>query len=557
MTLMGPPPTKRQKLQDLVAAKKNSNKHTTEVFAQNAITLSFYQSQNPNPENNQPFFESHPKFTHQIFEKEVIRGYWDPKVILGYNVCSLNSWLEFEKGGIVDDGFLEVLERGGGGGEEEEDESEEEVGGKVEQENEEKEKEEKRGEGENGEASHVDSVLEEEKPVEKSNLAEMEKIEEKDRVGEGGDIDEESKVAVKDNVVKQSKQTVADEMEVVEVKHSENDESKTVENVKIGEKRKAECIEPVQKGTVTDVIGRINRFRTAGLLNSFQELEQDLTENLKLPVSKETLVTSYTSKKAGKEPFRIYRERLSTNSELQQFHKSLQFLMFLHIDGASYIDDQDPRWELFLIFGPQNEFIAYATVYPFLTAAGGNLKEGFRERIRISQVFVLPPYQGQGHGRHLLQAIYNNAKERNALEITVEDPSEDFRRLRDGLDLALCYKEGILMDDRTRIAADAISEKAIAQMRQKLLLTAAQARRIMEIHCCRAVPWTSAELLEEDYEALDLQKRFRLMVKRRLFRDYEEVLSIYDREEKKEKLADIYSDYETAYRQVAERFNAR
>ncbi len=54
----------------------------------------------------------------------------------------------------------------------------------------------------------------------------------------------------------------------------------------------------------------------------------------------------------------------------------------------------------------------FCTVYSFYSYPD-------RSRLRVSQVLVLPPFQRQGVGRALLQAVYALADSRNALDVTV------------------------------------------------------------------------------------------------------------------------------------------
>ena len=51
-----------------------------------------------------------------------------------------------------------------------------------------------------------------------------------------------------------------------------------------------------------------------------------------------------------------------------------------------------------------------------------------RVRMRVSQVLVLPPFQRQGVGRALLEAVYAMADTRHALDVTVSSVQERARR---------------------------------------------------------------------------------------------------------------------------------
>jgi histone acetyltransferase 1 len=54
-------------------------------------------------------------------------------------------------------------------------------------------------------------------------------------------------------------------------------------------------------------------------------------------------------------------------------------------------------------------------------------------------VLILPPFQGIGVGTKLLETIYEHfQKQDNVTDITVEDGSEDFQRIRCTLDAKLC-----------------------------------------------------------------------------------------------------------------------
>lgn len=69
---------------------------------------------------------------------------------------------------------------------------------------------------------------------------------------------------------------------------------------------------------------------------------------------------------------------------------------------------------------------------------------------RYWQILVLPPYQGDGFGLHLLQAINTAAIARNCYDVTMEEPSMVLQKLRDTMDvlrlLALPSIDGVVKD---------------------------------------------------------------------------------------------------------------
>lgn len=294
----------------------------------------------------------------------------------------------------------------------------------------------------------------------------------------------------------------------------------------------------------TDVPKLLTPFIQSGLYALRSQFDPVVSAPYVMPVK--TQVASYTH---DRRHFAIYKERffksdssgtLVHRSDFLAYHLRMAFLMFVHIDGASFIDHEDPRWEVFVVAElidqqPRN-FIGYATTYPFSALASGNDKSiTFSERIRISQVIVSPLAQGYGHGGRLLSAIYDDALKRKAMEVTVEDPSRPFRILRDLTDLRRCYALNLLNANHP-LDMDQYDQLMIT-LRKDLLLTPGQAMRCAEVH----------QLSHTNREDELKYKKYRLWVKRRLYKDYLEVLDKYEAEEKKEKLAQIYQDYEEEY----------
>eukprot|EP00188_Purpureofilum_apyrenoidigerum_P003767 Plantae.Rhodophyta-Purpureofilum_apyrenoidigerum.ctg40208.p1 GENE.Plantae.Rhodophyta-Purpureofilum_apyrenoidigerum.ctg40208~~Plantae.Rhodophyta-Purpureofilum_apyrenoidigerum.ctg40208.p1 ORF type:complete len:402 (-),score=105.46 Plantae.Rhodophyta-Purpureofilum_apyrenoidigerum.ctg40208:210-1415(-) len=292
----------------------------------------------------------------------------------------------------------------------------------------------------------------------------------------------------------------------------------------------------------TDIEGVLDTYLKNGRCKSRTEFLNEADLDYVPPI--DNVVRSY-----GTGKFHVYKGRLTEGSgdranEFKALHERVQFQTLLHIDGASYIDAEDPKWEVFMIFEEISKtnfyFVGYATIYPFIGIQDRSMKKGFFERIRISQVLILPTYQKQGHGSKLLQVIYEDCASRKCLEITVEDPSEGFRILRDCLDLEACVKRNLLSDVQF---AEPLSTEILKRIRTELLITKNQAIRCHEMNMLRNIrPGNEDE-----------KRKFRLFIKRRLYQEYSDVLSQFTKEETKEKLAEFYDDLEKEYYKVLKR----
>ena len=56
-------------------------------------------------------------------------------------------------------------------------------------------------------------------------------------------------------------------------------------------------------------------------------------------------------------------------------------------------------------------------------------------RIRVSQVMVIPPFQSQGHATRLMETLgVEVVGDDSVFDVVVEDPTEEFVRVRDFVD---------------------------------------------------------------------------------------------------------------------------
>jgi len=194
------------------------------------------------------------------------------------------------------------------------------------------------------------------------------------------------------------------------------------------------------------------------------------------------MVHSYTVTKENQtREFEIYRtENIDECSGFREYHNRLQPFLLFYVDAASYIDIDDDKWTYYLLLekyngdeGKMHAFAGYATMYNYYA---------YPEKIRprISQVLVMPPFQRQGHGATLIQTFYDNCftSTQTIQDITVEDPSENFQRVRDFVDAKNCMTLETFHPDKL---AGGFSEEMVKESRDRLLINKKQARRVYEI----------------------------------------------------------------------------
>lgn len=114
----------------------------------------------------------------------------------------------------------------------------------------------------------------------------------------------------------------------------------------------------------------------------------------------------------------IVRSNLSQASEtVRLLHARLQPLLLFFVDAASAIDPDDRNWDLLLVVETAGgdvapKILGFATLYHFWVFPD-------RRRVRLSQVLVLPPYQGRGAGSLLMLAAQKVAVQIGAVDLTV------------------------------------------------------------------------------------------------------------------------------------------
>lgn len=252
------------------------------------------------------------------------------------------------------------------------------------------------------------------------------------------------------------------------------------------------------------------------ITNNIDEFSKLLSqEDSFKPIGKKT--NQMTVNAANGEPERVYETYQCKIDDpgFAEYHSRMESWLLWFIDAASYIDTDDDRWDFHVLYektpalssnGHSNgssgdharyHFVGYCTTYRYFAYPD-------QIRPRISQFLILPPFQRQGLGAFMLQSIYNYyLQQPNILDMTVEDPADNFVRLRDFVDCVNCSK---LSSYSKESLLQGWSDSMAKEAQEKLRLNKKQARRIYEILKLKTIDRTNVEVY----------RNFRLEVKRRL-----------------------------------------
>ncbi|SCZ97657.1 BZ3500_MvSof-1268-A1-R1_Chr4-3g07342 [Microbotryum saponariae] len=223
----------------------------------------------------------------------------------------------------------------------------------------------------------------------------------------------------------------------------------------------------------------------------------------------------------------------------KEYHRRMQIFVLLYIEGAQYIDEEDPRWQFVTLFERRKRrdgsfgyhFVGFVSFYSFFCWPD-------TKRLRLAQFVMLPPYQGQGHGSALYTLCYNNVLSRPEI---IEDPSEIFEDMRDKCDLHTLITSHELDD-----LSAPLNKPALEVIRKKYKIADRQFYRLIEMLL----------LLNLDESNAVQVKAFRLTVKRRLFTFNRETLTQLEEQEKKDKLHETYTGVKADYRRITAKFTS-
>lgn len=188
----------------------------------------------------------------------------------------------------------------------------------------------------------------------------------------------------------------------------------------------------------TDIVGTLKDFLPDDTATSRDEWNKhaDFTDEIKKLLETEPF--------ADLGDYRVFQTNIES---IREFLRRIQIFVLLFIEAGSYIDETDDRWQIYLVFSRENDFVGFATVYPYFYYASA---EEFEQagpgtdnliRERISQVVVLPPYQRHKIGSRVYQAVVESYMANPSVrQITTEDPNEGFDQMRELTDMGIFAK---------------------------------------------------------------------------------------------------------------------
>ncbi|KAM4697531.1 histone acetyltransferase type B catalytic subunit isoform 2-T2 [Rhinophrynus dorsalis] len=275
-----------------------------------------------------------------------------------------------------------------------------------------------------------------------------------------------------------------------------------------------------------------------------------------------TIIHTYTihNEEAGEDlTYQIFKADM-TCPGFQEYHERLQTFLMWFIETASYIDVDDERWDYFLVFEKYNKdgetlfaTVGYMTVYNYYVYPD-------KTRPRVSQMLILPPFQGEGHGAQLLETVHRYyISSPQILDVTAEDPSENFVRLRDFVLVKLCQNLPCFTAEKL---LGGFSQEMVTEAQQKLKINKQHARRVYEILRLRATDMGDSE--QSKAYRLDIKKRLvgpykknqREMAKMRRCLRPEELtnqMNQIDLNTQHEQLEESYQQLVSEYRRTVER----
>jgi histone acetyltransferase 1 len=337
-----------------------------------------------------------------------------------------------------------------------------------------------------------------------------------------------------------------------------------------------------------------------------QGLEQSLQNDLDLPSWKPPgeRVSEYSR---NGEAYEIWAASLS-DPRMKTLVGNIQILITMFIEGGTHLDLDDVewtlnRWKVYVAYqkaapgvnpkASPYSFVGYSTTYRFWRLLkqksldnGADFLEPFPptkavsaqelpSRLRISQFLILPEYQRAGHGAALYYAIYDEAlADPTVTELTVEDPSEEFDKLRDVCDFKRLRpefeKHDIKLNTepfiqaargsiRTVPTTKLLPVEKLSDVRRQYKIAPRQFARLTELYLLANIAYSHRSSGGGSKTALKIKGPraanpddrayywWRVLLKQRIYKKNKDVLLQLDEDERRSKMDDTANGQEDEY----------
>ena len=320
----------------------------------------------------------------------------------------------------------------------------------------------------------------------------------------------------------------------------------------------------------------------------------DVLEEFSIPVKKKV-----ASDKGPSSSYFVITVADGKLANVSEYHRCVQKLSLFYIENSDSVDVADDSdggfWKILYIFQKhegdadengkkqlQYSLVGYFTLFHFISL--------FRKPdpgviIRVCQALILPPFQGQGHGRRLLQNVYklahNSSGQKCAsdgdtnydiVQVNVEDPAPAFVALRNKLDFEFVLehyvewnwpnKGSVWCSETSNFLASienlslfftAMTEKEASEMSAKAKITPKQIHVANELFKLKEMQAIAVQhqnkISNADKDAIE--RMFRLMVKRRLNKEHrDELLEEPSKESQKASLAKLFDKELIGYERI-------
>ena len=215
------------------------------------------------------------------------------------------------------------------------------------------------------------------------------------------------------------------------------------------------------------------------------------------------------------------------NESRGDFYNHFQLLLPFFIEAATPIDTTDPKWSIYLQFQDSN-LTGLLTAYNYFRFPEGT-------RVRISQVLVLPRYQGRRLGSQLYRSVTESLRQSGSecVEICVEDPTDAFERIRGLIDYQECLARGIFNDQ------DGDDKLIVDEMIKVLKLNPEHAERLLLLNKSIKLPVNPTKRPKPSHNHTQTQTLLRQQIKRWLLKKFRKNLP-ENSSDRIERLAELY-----------------